>query len=502
MSTLIQNASILTLDQNDRLLDNSDILIDGDTITAIGSDLRGAGAGTPDRTLDATGLLAMPGLINGHFHSASAFMKGAFGDVPLEVYMLRETPSDDFVSGQRAGYLRTMLSALELIKQGVTSVRDDQHFFLPATDEAIDVTLQAYADAGMRASVGIADPNLPEYATLPSTLRKTLPDAVIQSMDARQSKSTDDIVAMYDRAFARWHGQSDGRLAIHISCSAPQRVTRDTMQELAKLAQAHDVAFDMHILETKTQYVHGREDYGQSLITYVDDIGALNENSVVIHAVWADDDDIARMADAGAMVAHNPVSNLALGSGVMSMRKMIDAGVPVCLGTDEASVDEGNNLWINAKVGTILQRIEQPDCDQWPAAETYLSCIMDGGARALRKTGELGVLREGALADVILLDLDRMPFVPLNNLKRQLMTAETGSSVVMTMVAGQVVCENGRVLTVDEAAIKNEIRAMWPRYRALCDDFNRERAELESITHDLYDRCAQADIGFTRWVGG
>ena len=501
MSILIQNTSILTLDPDDRFLEGSDILIDGKTISAIGTDLSGSIAGAPDRIIDGTGLLAMPGLINGHFHSASAFMKGAFDGVPLEVYMLRETPSDDFASGQRAGYLRSMLSALELIKQGVTTVRDDQHFFLPATDEAIDVTLEAYDDAGMRASVGLADPNLPEYATLPY-LRDMLPDDAIKAMDERQSKSTDAMLAMYDRTFDRWHGRDDGRLAIHVSCSAPQRVTRETMQELAKLAQARDVAFDMHILETKTQYVHGREDYGKSLIAYVDEIGALNEHSVVIHAVWADDDDIARMADAGAMVAHNPVSNMALGSGAMSMRKMIEAGVPVCLGTDEASVDESNNLWINAKVATMLQRIEQPDYDLWPGAEAYLDCIMGGGARALRQPGLLGVLSEGALADIILLDLDRMPFVPLNNLKRQLVTAETGSSVVMTMVAGRVVCENGRVLTVDEAAIKDEIRTMWPRYRALCDDFNRERAALETVTHEIYDRCAQSEIGFTRWVGG
>ncbi|MEM7123152.1 MAG: amidohydrolase family protein [Pseudomonadota bacterium] len=501
MSILIRNASVLTLDQEDRFLETSDILIDGDRIAAIGDDLVRTEAGATERVIDGTGLLAMPGLINGHFHSASAFMKGAFDGFPLEVYMLRETPSDDLASGQRAGYLRTMLSALELIKLGVTSVRDDQHFFLPAADDTIDVTLQAYADAGIRASVGIADPNLPEYATLPF-LQDMLPQSAIKAMDARSCKSTADMVAMYDRAFARWHNHDGGRLAIHVSCSAPQRVTRETMKALAALAQEHDVAFDMHILETKMQYVHGREDHGQSLIAYVDDIGALNENSVVIHAVWADDDDIVRMANAGAMVAHNPVSNLALGSGVMSLRKMIDAGVPVCLGTDEASVDESNNLWINAKVGTMLQRIDQPDYDQWPAAETYLNCIMDGGARALRKHGELGQLREGALADIILLDLDRMPFVPLNNLKRQLVTAETGSSVVMTMVAGRVICENGRVLTVDEAAIKDEIRAMWPRYRALCDAFNRERAELETITHGIYDRCAQSDIGFTRWIGG
>ena len=149
-----------------------------------------------------------------------------------------------------------------------------------------------------------------------------------------------------------------------------------------------------------------------------------------------------------------------------------------------------------------LQKIEQPDYERWPTAETFLDCIMSGGARALRRSGDLGVLREGAFADIILLDLDRMPFVPLNNLKRQLVTAETGSSVVMTIVAGQVVCENGKVLTVDESAIKDEIRALWPRYRALCDTFNRQRGDLESATREVYNKCAQSDIGMNRWVGG
>ena len=212
-------------------------------------------------------------------------------------------PPDDFANRERVGYLRTMLAALELLKQGVTAVRDDQHFFLPATDSAIDVTLQAYDDAGLRASVGIGDPNVPEYATL---LRDMLPADVIESMDSHPPKSTKAVLDMYDRAFERWHGRDGDRLTIHVSCSAPQRVTRETLQELAKMATSRDVALDMHILETKTQYVHGHEEYGQSPIAYVDELGALNENSVVIHAIWADDDDIARMARAGAMVAHNP----------------------------------------------------------------------------------------------------------------------------------------------------------------------------------------------------
>ena len=499
MTILIQNASILTLDSSDRLIEGGDVLIDGNRISAVGTGLADDPRVGSGRVIYGSGLLAMPGLINGHFHSVSAFMKGAFDAVPLEIYQLREVPPDDFANSERVGYLRTMLAALELLKQGVTAVRDDQHFFLPATDDAIDVTLQAYDDAGVRASVGIGDPNVPEYATL---LRDMLPADVIESMESHPLKSTKAVLDMYDRAFERWHGRDGDRLTIHVSCSAPQRVTRETLQQLAKMAASRNVALDMHILETKMQHVQGHADYGQSPIAYVDEIGARNENSVVIHAVWADDDDIARMARAGAVVAHNPVSNLALGSGVMSMRKMMDAGVPVCLGTDEASVDEGNNLWINAKIATLLQKIEQPDYERWPTAETFLDCITSGGARALRRSGELGVLSEGAFADIILLDLDRMPFVPLNNLKRQLVTAETGSSVVMTIVAGQVVCENGKVLTVDESAIKDEIRAIWPRYRALCDTFNRQRSDLESATREIYNKCAQSDIGLNRWVGG
>ena len=501
MKIMIKNAKILTLDPDDRMIDKGDIVVDGSRISAIGENLDPAGFEPPERVIDGSGLLAMPGLINSHFHSESTFMKGAFEGLPLELYMLYETPTDEFSNSNRVGYLRSALSAIEFLKQGVTAVRDDRHFFLPATGDAVDSTFQAYEDAGIRASVGIADPNVPLYDTLPF-MREMLSDQQRRSLDDRSLNGDQEVLEIYRRAFSRWHGRGDNRLMVHASCSAPQRVTKEVMQELSRLASEHDVSFDMHILETKMQYVHGKEVFGQSLIAYADEIGALTENSVVIHAVWADGGDLERLARRGAVVAHNPVSNLKLGSGVMSMRDMMSHGIPVCLGTDEHSVDDGNNLWIVAKIGAMLQTLDKSDCDLWPKAADYLHTICHGGARAFRLSGRLGMLAEGCYADLILLDLNNLPFVPLNDLKRQLVFGETGSSVVMTIVGGRIVYENGEVLSVDEAAIKGEIKSIWSRYRAYCDAFNRKNRDLGPVVRSIYDKCAGRSIGFSRWIGG
>src|SRR5206468_6835681 len=117
------------------------------------------------------------------------------------------------------------------------------------------------------------------------------------------------------------------------------------LQALSELSARHDIPHNMHILETRLQRVFGDEVLGRSLVRYADDLGVLDERAMVIHAIWIDDDDVDLLAASGCSVAHNPISNLKLGSGVMPWRALHDAGVPIALGTDEATADDGINMW-------------------------------------------------------------------------------------------------------------------------------------------------------------
>ena len=500
MTILIKNARVLTLDRDDREYERADILVEGTTISAIGTDLPVPDA-TDLRVIDADGLLAMPGLVNGHYHSSSQMYKGAFEGAPLEIIMLYEDPPlEGDLAGKRFAYLRTMLGVIEMLKLGVTAVRDDAYFIPKPTPEAIDGIMEAYADGGIRAEATLDVGNTPELERHPF-LRDLLPDDLRRRVESEPVATAEELLALYRQMIDTWHGARDGRLAVAVSCSAPQRASEDYLQALEDLSRQHDLAFNAHILETKVQRVLGPERHGKSLVRYVHDLGVLTERMVVIHAVWTDEEDMRLLADSGCTVAHNPISNLKLGSGVMPFRRLHEHGIPICLGSDEACADDTANLWGVAKTAGLIQKINDPDYQRWPTAAELLRALTNGGARALRREGKGGMLAPGYDADLILVDLNSLAFTPLNDLRRQLVYVENGSSVVLTMVAGQVVAEHGTVLTVDEEEIKREIRALTPAHTATLDRLAQSAAVREPYYREMYRKAAARDVGLNRWAG-
>ncbi|MEM6666951.1 MAG: amidohydrolase family protein [Pseudomonadota bacterium] len=240
----------------------------------------------------------------------------------------------------------------------------------------------------------------------------------------------------------------------------------------------HDLPFNIHVLETRLQRVLVREKFGKSLVQYVDDLGALDERKVVIYSIWVDEQDLAAMAEAGCVVAHNPISNMKIGSGVMPFRALRDAGIPICIGTDEAAVDDSANVWLAGEQAALLGRLSTPDWQRWPTAPEILDCMLRGGARSMRLSDRIGAIAPGYEADLILLALDTIAFTPLNDLRRQLVFCESGASVRMTMVAGRVVVRDGRLVTVDEDAIRDEIRAALAESHQI---FERIHAHAERL---------------------
>ena len=495
---VIRGAKVLALDDANTEWPCADIVIEGGRIVAIGPEAAPRWAGPVARTIDATGMLAMPGLINAHFHSPGNLMKGCLAGMPLELFMLYEVPplaSDG--DSARLAYVRTQLGAVEMLRRGITCVHDDAYHVPVATREGVDAIMQAYADAGIRATVAIDQPNVVEYDKYPFMLELLSPEQRV-AMDAAPRQSTDELLDLYRYLIERWHGAADGRLAAAVSCSAPQRVTQDYFAGLSALSKEYDLPFNIHILETRLQRVLGEQKYGKSLVRYVHDLGLLDERMMVIHAIWIDAHDIALLAQSGCTVAHNPVCNLRLGSGVMPWRALREAGVPLCLGTDEMNTDDTTNLWLVAKMGALLQTLTHADNRNWPKAHEFLHAATRGGARAIRREGDLGQLRVGALADICLLDLDTHAFTPLNDLLRQLVYCEDGSSVRYTIVNGAVAFESGRVTSVDEHALRCEARALMHDYHAQLDRAGSQAAELEPLYRAMLDRAAQIPVDMVR----
>ncbi|MEM6891032.1 MAG: amidohydrolase family protein [Pseudomonadota bacterium] len=494
---LFRNVRLLNIDAEDGMTSPTDLLARDGRIAVIGS--QPALEGT--RIVEGRGDLLMPGLINAHFHSSVSHMKGRLPCLPLELFMLYESPALEMLRlTPRQAYLRTMLGCIEMLRGGTTAVMDDC-FFLPEPSEAIiDAVAQAYADIGIRTTLALDEPELSELEKLPF-LDELASSGIREQLARRPRLQGADLLALYDHLISRWHGAAEGRISAAVSCSAPQRVTPEYFAALDALSSKHDLPLFAHILETKLQRVLGHERFGgRSFVRYTHDLGVLSDRLQAIHAIWVDADDLDLIAVAGAKVAHNPISNLRLGSGVMPLREMLDRGISVALGADEAIADDAVNMWSVMKTAGMIHTLSGDDPDLWPSAREVLRAATLGGGEAMRRPG-LGSLDVGAPADLILVDLSSLTFLPLNDLVRQLVHVENGSSVRLTMVAGRVVAEEGQVTTVDEAALLAEASEVFGALAPVLRDASEEMSALLPIYRAMHDRAAAQDVGMMRKLG-
>jgi len=507
MSVLFTNVHLYDPSVRDCLSPPTDVLVRDDRITAIGANARrrySEPGDDPGRIVAGNGhQVLLPGLINGHFHSPANHLKGSLPSLPLEEFMLYESPADPALTPTpREAYLRTMLAALEMLRTGTTSVQDDA-FLMPYPEPAIiDAVMSAYADCGIRAAVALDQPEIAEIDKLPFISRSANP-ALRAALAAPPPMDRAGLLDAYRHLISTWHGAENGRLTAAVSISAPQRVSERYFAELDDLSKQHRIPLFAHMLETKVQRVLAAEQprfRGRSLVRYTADLGLLSDRMNVIHAVWVDDADLDLIAEAGAVIAHNPVSNLRLGSGVMPFRRIRDRGIPICLGSDEAICDDSANLWGVIKMAGLIHNINGQNSHTWPTATEVLECVWSGGAAAMLRGEDLGRVQEGYLADLVLLDLRTPPFTPFNDLAGQLVYCQDGGSVRLTMIAGEVVVEDGKVLTVDEDGLLDEARELFARRRPAVDRARKDSAAAGGAYQAMVRRAAATDVGMNRWV--
>jgi len=512
MTLLFTDVYIYDPEAADGMTGPTDLFVLGNRIHRIGAGARAefeASRQSPDAAegrviAGDSHLLVVPGLINGHFHSPVNHLKGSISGLPLEPFMLYESPaSPELLPTPREAYVRTLLGAIEMLRTGTTTVQDDAFLMPYPTPEVVDAVMTAYADCGIRASVALDQSDLPEIGKLPY-LDRLLPAAMARRLEEEAPADTAALLEIYEYFVSRWHGSANGRLTVATSVSAPQRVSVPYFEALADLSRRHDIPIFAHVLETKVQRalaVEKKEVFGRSLVQYVAELGLLSERMNLIHMVWADDRDLELVAEARAVIAHNPVSNLRLGSGVAPYRRFLDHGIRVCLGVDEAVADDSCNMWGVVKLAGLIHNISHYDGGQWPRAAEILDSLWRGGAAALHKEAELGAVREGYVADLVLLDLDSVAFTPLNDLRAQLVYCESGQDVEYTVVDGAIVYEQKALVRIDEQEILDEARALFHRRKPVVREVRRQVADVLPYYQAVVKEAALADLGIDRRVG-
>ncbi len=495
MTTLIRGATILAMGGAQGATPfQGDLLIESDKIAAIGEQLDAPEGAT---VIDGAGKLVMPGLVNAHLHSGEALFKGRYDNMPLEIWMLYAYP----ILGTkpldpRLIYLRSMVVAIESLKTGVTCLTDDIFEAPRQTLDQLGAAVQAYDDIGIRATVSghVIDKNFLD--TIPYT-REHVPQAIWDEVSKLSPPTVGDYLDFAKEAHARFHGRS-GRIRFMLAPSAPQRCTPELLQAVNALALDWKVPFHTHIVETKVQGCTGPALYGRTLMRYMQDLGLLHSGTTIAHSIWVTDEDIALMGAAGASIVHNTISNQKLGAGIAPVRKLLEGGVNVALGSDGISTNDTPRMFDVMHACGLIHNVTSPDYSRWLDASEVLHACTLAGAKSALIDGETGSLEVGKKADFLILDMDTVAFTPRHDIRNHLVYCENGSSIEKVFVNGEIVVDGGRLTKVDEKALLAELRAAMPAFLAYPEGVEEKNRVLVPYFDAIHRRCNLEDIGVHR----
>ena len=253
-------------------------------------------------------------------------------------------------------------------------------------------------------------------------------------------------------AFAeKWNGAANDRIHVNLAPHSEGATTRKVMERTVEEARRLNVAIHIHVSETKEDRDGSVQRRGKTPPQYLDELGMLDGPLLAAHCVWMDDEDIRLVAEKGTYIVHNPISNLKLASGVAPIAKMLAAGCNVALGTDGVASNNNLNLWEEIKLMPMLQKGTTLDPTVVSPAQV-LAAATSTGAEALGYY-DLGLLKPGYLADIILVDTTGCNCCPWNDPESDLIYSINGGDVTMTMVDGRVLYQEGRYFTLDPKAV-------------------------------------------------
>lgn len=493
-STLIKGGRVLSSDADPHVPDIQDILIEGSTIAEIGKDLDPAGA----TILDATDRLVVPGFINAHYHSHDTLAKGVMEETPLETWRLLALPPAYPKRSREEIKARTLLGALECLRSGMTTVQDMVTLY-PFDPEHLDVVVEAYEEIGIRAVVALQYGDIKGIDTIPFW-REVFPEELHGSLStAAEPDPGFDQLAYFTDTYLEAGSTSD-RIGWALGPSAPERCTPALIERTVALSKKYDLPIFSHIYESKGMALQARMEYpqhGGSLIRRLKVEGLLGPRLNLAHSVWLTAEEIDLLAETGTNVVINPLSNLKLKSGIPPIRALEEAGVSLGLGCDNCSCSDAQNMFQAMKLFCLMTAVSHIDGGPAQAPQAFKAATT-GGAHALGRDDDLGQIAVGRKADMVLIDLTDPSFLPLNSALRQLVYTEGGRGVKTVIVGGKVVIDDGRLTTMDEAALLKQILDVVPQFQKDFEHIKDRVEKLRPYLQEAHRRIWAEDVGIDR----
>lgn len=430
LDTLIKNVTAVTMDDERHIYNNAYIAIKDGKITYVGME---APQEQAQKVIDGRGMIAMPGLVNTHSHAAMSLMRGYADD-----YVLQEWLNDHVfpIEGKLVGddvYWAMLWTQAEMLATG-TIAYTDMYMHLPKMAEAA-------VDGGLYANIS---------------------NGAMCFDPAGYRFDTDSVTGQNREVLERFHKADNGRVKLDVSIHAEYTSFPGLWQDFSAYAVENDLNMHIHLSETRSEHENCIAKYGKTPAAILAENGVFNTRTTAAHCVWVSGEDMDLLREKQVTVAHNPVSNLKLASGIAPVARMLEKGVNVALGTDGVCSNNNHDLFEEIKLAALLQKGVSGDPRVIPAQQT-LYMATRAGAFAQGREQEIGQLKVGLDASLILVDTAKPGLYPVHNPVSTLAYSARGGDVYLTMIRGKVLYENGLYTALDMERIRSKMEPILNR---------------------------------------
>jgi 5-methylthioadenosine/S-adenosylhomocysteine deaminase len=416
------------MDPQRRTFDCGAIAVDGSRIAAIGESAKLEQQYTGAEVIDAKGMLVIPGLINAHTHIYQCLYKGLGDDASLSNWLKKCVYPMSLALKGKDCYDATMLTAVEMIKGGSTTYVDCH--YMNKDLECQDYIAEATKVSGLR---GVLGRGTIDHAPAPEALRESIPQAVAEC----------------ERVIKTYRGAADGRLSVRVEALNEKLASTEMLHAMRGVANDYKVGINMHIAEAAERVKESQERFGMTSIEYAHSIGILGPDALLAHCCWLSEHDKQLLKETRTSVAHNPVSNQYLADGVAPVPELIKMGVNVTAGPDGACSNNNQNMFDVMKSAALLHKVHYLDPEIMTADKVF-EMVTINAAKAIGMENDIGSLEVGKYADLAIIDLDQPCMIPCFNPLSNLVYAATPDVVNSTMIHGELLMRDRKLLRFDE----------------------------------------------------
>jgi 5-methylthioadenosine/S-adenosylhomocysteine deaminase len=430
--TRIVHGTVLTVNDAFDIVEDALLCIDGGRVQRLERMPEPADLPAATETLDAEGCLILPGLVNAHTHLPMTLFRGLADDLPLQRWLEEHIfPAEKNHIAPDTVRIGTLAACAELLLSGVTSCCDGYFFENEVAEAVVETGLRAVLGQGV---IDFPAPGVPD-----------------------PSRNIDAARAFLDK----WTGRIP-LLEPSVFCHSPYTCGETTLRRAKALAGEHDALLQIHVAETRMEREQCLSAHGVSPVMYLDRLGLLDPRTLLVHAVWLDEEDIRCIADKGCGVVHCPESNMKLASGIAPVPAMLSRGIPVAIGTDGSASNNDLDLLREMDTAAKLHKIHLADPTAMQA-EAVVRMATAEGARVLGWAPRLGSLEIGKAADLVIVDARRPSMTPMYRPTSHLVYVADGSTVRDVMVDGRFLVRNGRILSFSWEDVGREWKRVTDR---------------------------------------